>query len=81
MGAATKPTAAAEAIATTETSLVEAQVARGRSVLDDTGKLRRAGETVILPADEAIELLKLGYLVDPNEPAPPEANGPTFDRR
>lgn len=45
-------------------SVVEAVVARGRTVVGVDKKPHRAGETVKVPATEAEALTRLGFLVD-----------------
>lgn len=57
-----------------------ATVAHGRTVVDAEG-LKRAGEIVLVSAEEYAALLSTGFLVDPETPPPPRANGPTFSRR
>lgn len=59
---------------------LEAEVARGRSVVTDDG-LKQAGARVALPRGEARKLMALGYLVDPEAPRASEGNGPSFERR
>lgn len=57
-------------------SLVEAVVARGRSVVDGTGARKVAGETARVPSGEVRSLRELGYLVDPKAQEIPVQKGP-----
>lgn len=65
-----------EAAAPAVPELVEAVVARGRSVVDGTGKRRLAGETAQVLAGEVGSLRELGYLVDPKAVEVPAQKGP-----
>lgn len=58
--------------------LLQAIVARGRTVQDLDGKKRVAGEEVSLPKADIDRLRARGFLVDPKKPAIPLADGPTF---
>ncbi len=60
------------------TKLVKAIVARGRTVQDVDGKSHRAGEEVELPAPDIARLRSRGFLTDPDRPAIPLADGPTW---
>lgn len=44
-------------------------------------KVFTAGQEVELPVDEVARLRKIGYLVDPEIPPPPLAEGPNFEER
>lgn len=58
---------------------VSAVVAPGKTVMHDN-KSYGPGQSVSLPEAEALELLALGFLVDPDAvPAPAAAEGPTFE--
>ncbi len=54
-------------------SVVEAVVARGRTVVGVDKKSRRAGETVKVPSAEAEALTRLGFLVDGDVVEKPQA--------
>ena len=56
--------------------LVEAVVARGRSVLDGTGERKLAGETAKVPESEVKSLRELGFIVDPKAKPIPVQQGP-----
>lgn len=58
------------------TKLVEAVVARGRSVLDGAGERKLAGETAKVPEKEVKSLLALGFIVDPKAKPVPVQQGP-----
>ncbi|GAB7525328.1 hypothetical protein [Paraburkholderia sp. 2C] len=53
-------------------------VARGRTVRDLDGVPHAAGDKVQLPASEIARLRARGFLIDPERPAIPLADGPTF---
>lgn len=57
-------------------NLVEAVVARGRSVIDGTGERRLAGEVAKVPASEVKSLREFGFLVDPKAAEIPVQKGP-----
>lgn len=67
-----------EAAAAAVPELVEAVVARGRSVVDGTGKPKRAGETALVGSDEINGLRALGYLIDPKAAEVPIQKGPSI---
>ncbi|HEM7839804.1 hypothetical protein [Burkholderia multivorans] len=71
MGAPTKQEARAVPTA-------NAIVARGRTVFGLDGKRHTAGEEVELPVAEIARLRARGFLVDPQKPVVPLADGPTF---
>lgn len=58
------------------TPLVEAVVARGRSIVDGTGARKTAGETARIPSGEVRALRDLGFLVDPKAQEIPVQKGP-----
>lgn len=60
--------------------IVKAKVAPRRTVKFE-GKYRGPGCEVSLPKDEVQQLRKLGYLVDPDAPAPPPTGvGPEYSK-
>lgn len=61
---------------TASAQLVEAVVARGRSVVDGTGARKLAGETARVPPGEIRSLRELGFLVDPKAREIPVQKGP-----
>lgn len=58
------------------TKMVEAVVARGRTVYEGKDKPRKAGQKIKLEASEAERLRKLGFLVDPDAEEIPLQQGP-----
>lgn len=56
--------------------LVEAEVARGRSVMDGTGARKLAGETAKVAESEVKSLRELGFIVDPKAKPIPVQQGP-----
>lgn len=70
MGAGKEPVSA---------DMVEAVVARGRTVIGDGGKTYGPGKKVKLAAVEAQVLRELGYLVDPDAPEIPVQQGPKIN--
>jgi len=61
---------------TASANLVEAVVARGRSVVDGTGERKLAGETARVSVGEVKSLRAAGYLVDPKAIEVPVQKGP-----
>ena len=51
---------------TASTEMVEAVVARGRTVFEAKDRPRKAGQKIRLEASEAQRLRALGFLVDPD---------------
>lgn len=56
----------------------KAVVARGRTVFDLDGVPRVAGEEITLPPADVERLRARGFLIDPEHPPIPLADGPTF---
>lgn len=63
------------AIQPASTKTVDAVVARGRTVLDATGEIIKAGETAKVTPEERKELQALGFLVDPRAERVPVQQG------
>lgn len=61
---------------TASPELVEAVVARGRSVIDGTGERRLAGETARILKGEVASLRAAGFIVDPKAKELPVQEGP-----
>jgi len=60
--------------------LFKAIVAKGRTVMVGERNVG-PGKEVSLPADEIRKLAAGGFLVDPNAPEIPRADGPSFDAK
>jgi len=58
------------------TEFVEAVVARGRTVIDSTGKARKPGQKAKVLASEVEPLQQAGFLVDPEAAEIPVQQAP-----